>query len=75
MDAQEIGRDALVEAFEHLDAMRATGQFNMIGSSGLLQDQLAWPRNEARAAATLWMTSYDGDVPAAERAQKVFEAA
>jgi hypothetical protein len=67
----DYDRDQLMEGFDFLDKMRATGRYNMIGASGLLQHHLCYERVEARNVAAKWMETFDGESTVEQRVEKV----
>ena len=62
--------EELVEAFDFLDDLRASGVTNMFGAAPYLVDDLGWSRREAGEALSLWMKTFDPAVPVTDRALK-----
>lgn len=60
----------IVEAFEFLDDLRASGVTNMYGAAPYLQRRFGFDITEARAMLKAWMNTFDGDTSHEDRAEQ-----
>jgi hypothetical protein len=57
------------EYFEYLDALRESGVTNMFGASPYLEGSFGLTRKEANKVLKDWMTTFDSEKTAEERAE------
>ena len=69
MAADKMDRDTLIEAFEYLDKLRASGITNMFGAAPYMERELGMSRHGARTILSKWMMTYS-DQPASSRAEQ-----
>jgi hypothetical protein len=71
----DIGVDELVECFDILDSLRATGTVNMFGAAPVL---VAWKKDitlpKARIILTAWQDTFSDTVPVCDRACNALDA-
>ncbi len=60
-------RDIAIEAFDYLDALRASGVTNMMGAIPYIQDEFSFPKDAAKKMLTAWMHTFSHDLTASER--------
>jgi hypothetical protein len=60
----------VVEFFEYLDNLRASGETNMFGAGAYLEAEFSLGRRKAGPILTAWMKTFDGSSSAEDRAAK-----
>ena len=63
----------LQREFEYLDALRESGRTNMFGAPQFMQDELGMDKIDAVHSWKIWMKTFDGVTPLAERIKQAME--
>jgi hypothetical protein len=63
----ELTVEELTDAFEYLDDLRLSGRTNMFAAASYIENELVWPRAEAREAAVAWRKTFDSTSTVQER--------
>lgn len=61
----------ITECFQFLDALRESGTVNMMSGGTMLQQVFGMEAKDARKVFGDWMTTFDPDISAADRAQSL----
>jgi hypothetical protein len=65
--------EELTKAFEFLDELRESGITNMWGAGEYVERRFSWEDPKATKALLLWMKTFTGQKPVAERVQLAFD--
>jgi len=60
-------RTKAIETFDYLDALRESGDTNMVGASSYLQDEFLFSREIAKKVLTAWMHTFSHSLTVSER--------
>jgi len=60
------------EVFEYLDGLRESGETNMFGARVYIVNEFSIEKSKAGKLLSAWMKSFDKDLSALARAEKVF---
>ena len=69
MTLEDLGANALIECFEYLDAVRASGVANMFKSQDGLQIAMHLTPSEGHCVLLAWMEGVGSQATARERAE------